>query len=67
MLPQSLTKRIFLAFAALGVAMLVAVSASLFLVLRDAHRDQITQSLGYQIVAFEASLVRNPASGQAAL
>ena len=67
MLPQSLTRRIFLAFAALGVAMLVAVSASLFLVLRDAHRDQITQSLGYQIVAFEASLVRNPASGQAAL
>ena len=60
MLPRSLTKRIFLAFAALGFAMLVTVGASLFFVLRDAHRDEITQSLGNQIVVFEASLVRNP-------
>jgi hypothetical protein len=63
MLPRSLTKRIFLAFAALGLAMLVTVGASLFFVLRDAHRDEITQSLGNQIVVFEASLVRNPVAG----
>ena len=64
MIPRSLTKRIFLAFAALGFAMLVTVGASLFVVLRDAHRDGITQSLGNQVVAFEASLVRNPVTGQ---
>ena len=67
MLPRSLTKRIFLAFAALGFAMLVTVGASLFVVLRDAHRDEITQSLGNQVVVFEASLLRNPVSGQGGL
>jgi signal transduction histidine kinase len=67
MLPRSLTSRIFLAFAALGFAMLVTVGASLFVVLRDAHRDEITQSLGNQVVVFEASLVRNPVSGQGGL
>ena len=67
MLPRSLTKRIFLAFAALGFALLVTVGASLFVVLRDAHRDAITQSLGNQVVAFEASLVRNPVINQGGL
>jgi signal transduction histidine kinase len=62
MLPRSLTKRIFLAFALLGVAMLVTVGASLFVVLRNAHEDEIKQSLLNDVVTFEAYLVRNPAS-----
>jgi len=64
MLPRSLTKRIFLAFAALGIAMLVTVSASLFLVLRDAHQDDIKKSLGYEVIVVEASLLANPVSDQ---
>jgi len=67
MLPRSLTKRIFLAFSALGIAMLLAVSASLFLVLREAHQDELKQSLGNVVVVFEVSLVRNAVTGQAAL
>ena len=67
MLPRSLTKRVFLAFAALGVAMLVAVSASLFVVLREAHRDNIKQSLSHQVVVVTASLLANPVSGQRGL
>jgi two-component system sensor histidine kinase MprB len=65
MLPRSLTRRIFLAFAALGVAMLVTVSASLFVVLRDAHQDDIKKSLGYEVIVVEASLLANPVSDQA--
>ena len=64
MLPRSLTKRIFLAFAALAIAMLMAVSASLFVVLRDAHQDDIKKSLGYEVVVVEASLLANPVSDQ---
>jgi signal transduction histidine kinase len=64
MLPRSLTKRVLLAFAVLGVAMLVAVSASLFVVLREAHRDGIKQSLSRQVVVLTASLQANPVSGQ---
>ena len=67
MLPRSLTKRVFLAFAALGVAMLVTVSASLFVVLREAHRDNIKQSLSHQVVVVTASLLANPVSGQRGL
>lgn len=65
MLPSSLSKRIAVAFAALGIAMLVTVSASLFVVLRNAHQDDIKQSLGYEVVVVEASLLANPVSGQA--
>jgi signal transduction histidine kinase len=64
MLPKSLTKRIFLAFAALGVAMLLTVSASLFLVLRQAHQDDIKQSLVYEVAGVEASLLANPVADQ---
>jgi two-component system, OmpR family, sensor kinase len=64
MLPKSLSKRIFLAFAALGVAMLLTVSASLFVVLRNAHQDDIKKTLGYEVVAIEASLLANPVSDQ---
>ena len=67
MLPRSLTKRIFLGFAALGTAILVTVSASLFVVLRDGHQDELKQSLGYQVVYFQASLVRTPVTGQGGL
>jgi len=64
MLPKSLSKRIFLAFAALGVAMLLTVSASLFVVLRNAHQDEIKKTLGYEVVAVEASLLASPVSDQ---
>jgi signal transduction histidine kinase len=67
MLPRSLTKRIFLAFALLSVAVLVAAAATLFVVLRNAHQDSLKQSLGYEVVAVEASLVANPPVDQAAL
>jgi len=65
MLPKSLSGRIFLAFAALGIAMLVTVSSSLFVVLRNAHQDDIKQSLGYEVVVVEASLLANPVADQA--
>jgi two-component system sensor histidine kinase BaeS len=65
MLPKSLSQRIFLAFAGLSVAMLVTVSASLFVVLRDAHRDSITQSLGHEVVAIEADLLADQITEQA--
>src|SRR5664280_748764 len=64
MLPKSLSRRIFLAFAALGVAMLLTVGASLFLVLRQAHLDDIQQSLVYEVAGVEASLLANPVSDQ---
>jgi signal transduction histidine kinase len=67
MLPRSLTKRVFLAFAVLGVAMVVTVSASLFVVLREAHRDSIKQSLSHQVVVVTASLLANPVAGQRGL
>src|ERR1035437_4726567 len=64
MLPKSLSKRICLAFAALGVSMLLTVGASLFLVLRQAHRDDIKQSLVYEVAGVEASLLANPVPDQ---
>jgi len=67
LLPRSLTKRIFLAFAILGVAVLLSVAAPLFVVLRNAHQDNLKQSLGYEVVAVEASLVANRPADQAAL
>jgi|ERR1035437_73452 signal transduction histidine kinase len=67
MLPRSLTKRIFLAFATLGFALLVAVGGSLFVVLRDTHQDEIKHSLLNQVVVFETSLKRNPVNGQGGL
>lgn len=64
MLPRSLTGRIILAFVGLSAALLVAVTASMFLVLRNAHQDDIKKSLGYEVVVVEASFVANPVSGQ---
>jgi signal transduction histidine kinase len=67
MLPHSLTRRIFLAFAILGLAVLLSVAAPLFVVLRNAHQDGLKQSLGYEVVAVEASLLQNPPADQAGL
>ena len=64
MLPKSLSKRIFLAFAALGVAMLLTVSGSLFVVLRQAHRDDIQKTLVYEVAGVEASLIADPVVDQ---
>lgn len=50
MLPRSLTSRIVLAFAGLSVALLIAVTATLFFVLREQHQNQQEQKLGAQVV-----------------
>ncbi len=60
MILRGLTSRIILAFVALAVALLLAVSATLFLVLRDLHETSIKTTLGYEVVGIEASFVRQP-------
>jgi two-component system OmpR family sensor kinase len=65
MLPRGLTSRILLAFAGLAVAMLVAVGASLFLVLRDLHQNETKASLGNQVVLIEAALVHRSGNSAA--
>jgi signal transduction histidine kinase len=64
MLPRSLTGRIFLAFVGLSAALLVAVSATLFVVLRNLHEDEIKQSLGKEVVLIVASFVTEPTTDQ---
>jgi signal transduction histidine kinase len=64
MLPRGLRGRIFLAFAVLGIAMLITVPASLFFVLRDAHLDNLKESLGHEVIVVEASFVANPINGE---
>jgi signal transduction histidine kinase len=59
MLPNSLRSRILLAFTGLGVALLIAIAGSLFVVLRNLHEDEITQSLTTRVVAIEAGLNAN--------
>jgi signal transduction histidine kinase len=49
-LPRSLTSRIILAFVGLSVALLIAVTATLFFVLREQHQKQDEQALGAQAV-----------------
>jgi signal transduction histidine kinase len=61
MIPRGLTGRIVLAFVGLGVVLLIAVSASLFLVLRDAHQAEIRSSLGNQVVLIETAVLHQPA------
>jgi len=53
MLPRGLTGRIILAFVGLSVALLLAVSGTLFVVLRNLREDEIKQRLGTQAVAVE--------------
>src|SRR5512140_3421826 len=53
MLPRGLTGRIILGFVGLSVALLIAVSATLFVVLRNLHEDEIKQDLGARAVAVE--------------
>jgi two-component system OmpR family sensor kinase len=64
MLPRGLTSRILLAFAGLAVAMLVAVGASLFLVLRDLHQNETKALLSNQVVLVEAALLHRTGAAQ---
>jgi signal transduction histidine kinase len=50
-LPRGLTGRIILAFVGLSVALLLAVSATLFVVLRNLHEDEIKQTIGIRAVS----------------
>jgi signal transduction histidine kinase len=59
--PRGIAGRILLAFAGLALAMTVAVSASLFVVLREMHRDATEASLRNQVTLIEAALVRRAA------
>ncbi|MGA3056806.1 MAG: HAMP domain-containing sensor histidine kinase [Candidatus Limnocylindrales bacterium] len=63
MIPRGLTGRIVLAFVGLGVALLIAVSASLFLVLRDAHQAETKSSLGNQVVLIQAAVFLHQPAG----
>lgn len=63
MIPRGLTGRIVLAFVGLGVALLITVTASLFLVLRDAHQSEIKSSLGSQVVLIEAAAFLHQPAG----
>jgi signal transduction histidine kinase len=60
MILRGLTSRIILGFVALAVALLLAVSATLFLVLRDLHETSIKTTLGYEVIGIEASFIRQP-------
>ena len=62
MIPRNFTRRIILAFVALGVALLIAVSVSLYVVLRELQQDKITSSLGNQVVLIEAAFIHQPAT-----
>ncbi|MGD0017991.1 MAG: HAMP domain-containing sensor histidine kinase [Candidatus Limnocylindrales bacterium] len=61
MLPRSLTGRIVLAFAGLATAMLLAVAATLFLVLHELHENEIKDSLSRQVVLVVVTLAGEPA------
>jgi len=61
MRPRGITGRNLLAFAGLALAMLVAVTGSLFVVLREMHRDATEASLSSQVTLIEAALVRRAA------
>ncbi|MGD0247597.1 MAG: HAMP domain-containing sensor histidine kinase [Candidatus Limnocylindrales bacterium] len=67
MLPRSLTSRIILAFVGLSAALLIAVSATLFLALRDLHDDGITQKLGTEVVFVVATIAAEPVDEPQAL
>ena len=67
MLPRSLTSRIILAFVGLSAALLIAVSATLFLALRDLHDDGITQKLGTEVVFVVATISAEPVDEPQAL
>jgi len=62
MLPRGLTSRIVLAFAGLAAAMLIAVAATLFVVLHQLHQSEISDSLSRQVAVVVATLAREPAN-----
>jgi signal transduction histidine kinase len=67
-LPRGLRSRIFLAFAGLAAVMLLAVGATLFLVLDQLHENEIKDSLSRQIVQVVVNLAREtPAQWDATL
>jgi signal transduction histidine kinase len=55
MLLRGLTSRIFLGFVALSATLLLAVGATLFVVLQDLHENEIKASLGNRVVVIEAA------------
>ena len=63
MFPRGLTSRIVLGFAALSAALLLAVSATLFVVLHDLHENEIKASLGNQVVLIEAATFLHQPTG----
>ena len=64
MLPRSLTSRIIVAFVGLSAALLIGVSATLFLVLRDLHQQEIERRLETDVIAVAASIALEPAGDQ---
>jgi two-component system OmpR family sensor kinase len=60
MLPRGLTGRIVVAFAGLAAVMLLSVAATLFLVLRQLHENEIKDSLTRQATAIVATLGNTP-------
>jgi signal transduction histidine kinase len=62
MLPRGLTGRIVLAFAGLAAALLLAVAATLFLVLHQLHQNEIEDSLSRQVATVIVTLSREPAA-----
>ncbi|MFI5258110.1 MAG: sensor histidine kinase [Candidatus Limnocylindrales bacterium] len=60
MLPRGLPGRIILAFVGLSAALLVAVSATMFVALRNVHQDEIQQSLGAKTVGLVYAINLEP-------
>jgi signal transduction histidine kinase len=62
MLPRGLTGRIVLAFVGLALAVLLALGATLFLVLRGLHQDALKDSLSRQGIGLMNALAQEPAT-----
>ena len=60
MLPRGLTGRIVLAFVGLAATMLLAVAATLFVVLHELHENEIKDSLSRQVALVVVTLAREP-------
>jgi signal transduction histidine kinase len=64
LLPRGLTGRIMLGFIGLSVALLLTASATLFESLHSAHENEITQSLGKQVVFMVVTIASEPVGEQ---
>lgn len=58
--PRGLTGRIILAFVGLSAALLVTVSATLFLLLRNLHEDEIKQAIGIRAASVVYAVNQEP-------